>query len=97
MFSAIMVSNRRFLPPETGGRKAGISGASWTRKRAGGWHRNQHPALANLKPPSRKCHDDGIDGDGVARLYVYFAHDHIAFGAQNGFHFHRLDDAEGFA
>ena len=39
--------------------------------------------LAKLKLPSCKRHDDGIDRDGVAGLYVYLAHGHIAFGAQD--------------
>src|ERR1700731_4045394 len=49
------------------------------------------------KPPSRKRHDDSIDGDGVAGLYIYFLNRRIEFGAQSSFHFHRLDDAKGFA
>ncbi len=37
--------------------------------------------VRELEAASRKRHDDGIDRDGVACLYVYFAHGHIAFGA----------------
>ena len=79
-----MASNRRFLPSEIGGRKAErSSGAAWTRKTILApkvlW--NLRPTLAKLKLPSCKRHDDGIDRDGVACLYVYLAHGHIAFGA----------------
>jgi hypothetical protein len=38
---------------------------------------------ANAREPeaaSHKRHDDGIDRDGVACLYVYFAHGPIALG-----------------
>jgi hypothetical protein len=37
--------------------------------------------VRELEAASRKRHYDGIDRDGVASLYVYFAHGHIAFGA----------------
>ena len=53
--------------------------------------------LTRRNPPELgKRHDDRIDGEGIA-LNIYFLDRRIEFGAYGSFHFHRLDDAEGFA
>src|SRR5471032_1716512 len=74
-----------------------ISGVSWNPRTAPRAAGHQRLSLAKLRPGLLKRHDDRIDGEDIAGLNVYFRNCRIELGAESRFHFHRLDDAEGFA